>query len=125
MSTMLNQQRDQSGGGVGSGVSDEDVKSMSLRDLMKQQETGEPDAPEILPYQLNFITDMLGDIFTKVMDVKQKVGSLKNHPDFDSTHAKKVSEIHNKLDEVNGIIAKDVTGIIDSLGLKTEEDSIE
>lgn len=121
---MSNQQRNQSGSGIGSGVSDEDIKSVGLKDLLRQQE--EPDhAPEILPYQLQNITDRFGDLFVNVLELKSQINSFRNHPGSIKPQIKKIDEINNKLDNINKQITDIVNSDLEVFKLTSEEQDLE
>jgi hypothetical protein len=118
MDTMSNQERGQSGSGVGSTTSDDVKIRMPVGDVFNKQDQnrnntlGQP----AIPYELSTITDRLGDIFVSVLSIKKIFVQASNNPSIDDKQRKSIEKINQDLDEVNKIIAN-MTSEMDILKL--------
>lgn len=118
MDIMSNQERGQSGSGVGSTTSDDAKIRMPVGDVFDKQKQnnnntlGQP----AIPYELSTITDRLGDIFVSVLSIKKIFKQTSNNPSISKQQRKSIEKINKDLDEVNKIIAN-MTSEIDNLML--------
>jgi len=119
MDTMSNQERSQSGSGVGSGVSDDAKVRMPVGDVFdreKQQQDTNNIGQQALPYELSNIVDRLGDVFVSILSIKKIFKQVTNNPSINGSKLKTIEAINNSLDEANAIVAN-ATAEIDNLQL--------
>ena len=118
MDTMSNQERGQSGSGVGSTTSDDVKIRMTVGDVFNKQDQNRNNAlgQPAIPYELSTITDRLGDIFVSVLSIKKIFIQASNNPSIDEKQRKSIEKINQDLDEVNKIIAN-MTSEMDILKL--------
>lgn len=119
MDVMANQERGQSGSGVGSNVAD-DVKLRLPEgdpfDREKQQKDQNAQGQLAYPHELTNIVDSLGDVFVAVLSIKKTFERAGNNPALEKDQHKSIEKINKKLDTVNQIIAN-LTSDIDNLQL--------
>jgi len=119
MDTIPNIQRNQSGIGPGSGVSD-DVQSRlpagGIFDKQDQEVNSKSSGQSGHPHELANIVPRLGDIFVSVLDIKRIFRRAISNPSVSKEQAEILENMDSKLDEANIIIAE-LTSELDKLEL--------
>ena len=89
---------------------------MNLRDQIIKYKDDEKfqKAPPILPHDLEKVTELLGNIFSDLADLRNKLSTASQNPEMNKVA---LSNLVSKIDEINEVIVLEIPEDLANIGI--------